>query len=127
MIYTLIMNKRSYDLPKKTLAIVEQMDEIIELDQNSALSTRQKYQEILNFVSGLIGEDSVKQIFGAADIDQIDLSELLISFRKIVDAYNKPVQDYERGQGIEQFNQLPLDQLTQLAGLLNQVTQQPHD
>lgn len=122
MIYTLIMNKKSYDLPKKTLAVVEAMDTVVQLDQDDSLSTRQKYQHIMDFEREILGEKAVEEIFGSNDIDQVDLSEVILAFRKIVDAYNKPVQDYERGCSLEAFNQLPLDKLTQLAELVKQAS-----
>ncbi|MBQ0058181.1 MAG: hypothetical protein KBT20_11045 [Bacteroidales bacterium] len=122
MIYTLIMNKKSYDLPKKTLAVVEAMDTVVQLDQDDSLSTRQKYQHIMDFEREILGEKAVEEIFGSNDIDQVDLSEVILAFRKIVDAYNKPVQDYERGSSLEAFNQLPLDKLTQLAELVKQAS-----
>lgn len=122
MIYTLIMNKKSYDLPKKTLAVVEAMDTVVQLDQDDSLSTRQKYQHIMDFEREILGEKAVEEIFGSNDIDQVDLSEVILAFRKIVDAYNKPVQDYERGISLEAFNQLPLDKLTQLAELVKQAS-----
>lgn len=122
MIYTLIMNKKSYDLPKKTLAVVEAMDTVVQLDQDGSLSTRQKYQHIMDFEREILGEKAVEEIFGSNDIDQVDLSEVILAFRKIVDAYNKPVQDYERGSSLEAFNQLPLDKLTQLAELVKQAS-----
>lgn len=122
MIYTLIMNKKSYDLPKKTLAVVEAMDTVVQLDQDDSLSTRQKYQHIMDFEREILGEKAVEEIFGSNDIDQVDLSEVILAFRKIVDAYNKPVQDYERSSSLDVFNQLPLDKLAQLAELVKQAS-----
>ena len=122
MIYTLIMNKKSYDLPKKTLAVVEAMDTVVQLDQDDSLSTRQKYQHIMDFEREILGEKAVDEIFGSNDIDQVDLSEVILAFRKIVDAYNKPVQDYERSSSLDVFNQLPLDKLAQLAELVKQAS-----
>jgi len=122
MIYTLIMNKKSYDLPKKTLAVVEAMDSVVQLDQDETLTTRQKYQHILDFERELLGDKNIIEIFGSDDLDQVDLSEILLAFRKIVDAYNKPVQDYERGASLDAINQLPLDKIAQLAELVKGAT-----
>lgn len=122
MIYTLIMNKKSYDLPKKTLEVVEAMDAVAQLDQDDSLTTRQKYQKILDFERELIGEKNIVEIFGSDELDQVDLTEVLLAFRKIVDAYNKPVQDYERSSSLDVFNQLPLDKLAQLAELVKQAS-----
>lgn len=121
MIYTLIINKKSYDLPKKTLDIVEAMDEVVQLDQNDKLTTRQKYEEILAFLNSLLGAKAVKEILGSEDITEMDLTDITLTFRKIVDAYNKPVRDYERSVGLADFNQLPIDKLVQLSELIKQA------
>ncbi len=124
MVYTLIIGKKSYDLPKKTISIVEQMDDIANIDANQSLSTREKYAAILDFVISLVGEDSAEAIFGSTSIDNVDLSEVLLAFRKIVDSYNRPVQEYEqkhRAEQLSSINQLPLDKLAQAANLIDKV------
>ena len=41
MTYTVIINDRSYDLPKKTLAITEALDQTAKVDELN-ISTREK-------------------------------------------------------------------------------------
>ncbi|MEI3212142.1 MAG: hypothetical protein V8S42_07410 [Lachnospiraceae bacterium] len=56
MTYTLIVGTKSYDLPKKTLAIVEKLDGVVALDKNPRMNTRDKYQSILNLEEELLGK-----------------------------------------------------------------------
>ena len=114
MVHTLIHNKKSYDLPKRTLDVVRKMDAVVELDQNTSMSLEQKYQHILDFICDILGEKSAEEILGTLELEDIDLSDTLITFRKIVDAYNKPVKDYEHERDFEMLNQLPLDKITKL-------------
>ena len=33
MVYTFIINGRSYDLPKKTVSVMEKMDDVLKVDE----------------------------------------------------------------------------------------------
>lgn len=121
MTYTLIVGTKSYDLPKKTLAIVEKLDGVVALDKNPRMNTRDKYQSILNLEEELLGKSNLEEILGATSLDDVDLSEVVITFRKIVDAYNKPVQEYDRAASTEAFNRIPVEKLNQLAALVKAI------
>ena len=43
MVYTVIINDRSYDLPSKTLKVVEEMERVSKIDEQKGLSIREKY------------------------------------------------------------------------------------
>ena len=117
MTYTLIVGTKSYDLPKKTLAIVEKLDGVVALDKNPRMNTRDKYQSILNLEEELLGKSNLEEILGATSLDDVDLSEVV----KIVDAYNKPVQEYDRAASTEAFNRIPVEKLNQLAALVKAI------
>ena len=121
MTYTLIVGTKSYDLPKKTLAIVEKLDGVVALDKNPRMNTRDKYQSILNLEEELLGKNNLEEILGATSLDDVDLSEVVITFRKIVDAYNKPVQEYDRAASTEAFNRIPVEKLNQMATLVKAI------
>ena len=121
MTYTLIVGTKSYDLPKKTLAIVEKLDGVVALDKNPRMNTRDKYQSILNLEEELLGKSNLEEILGATSLDDMYLSEVVITFRKIVDAYNKPVQEYDRAASTEAFNRIPVEKLNQLATLVKAI------
>ena len=110
MQYTVIINGKSYDLPPKTIGVVEEMEKVSNIDNVKGISIREKYQKIFDFVSGLVGADNAKEILGSDDIGKVDLSDVSLAFIKIVEAYDRPVRDYKteqmrsRMRGIESMN-----------------------
>ena len=120
MIYTVIINDRSYDLPKKTLAITEALEQTAKVDELN-IPTREKYRKVLDCVIGLLGKDAAVEARGSADLNEVDLSEVTIAFRKIVDGYNKPVQDYVNASGRGALDGMPIDQMTNLANAATKI------
>lgn len=98
MQYTIIANGKSYDLPPKTMGVVEELERVSEIDNAKGLSIREKFQTIYDFMVGLMGAENTKEILGSDDIDKVDLSDVSITFLKIVDAYDKPVSDHRTAQ-----------------------------
>ena len=121
MLHTVIINGRSYDLPKKTLVIAGKLDDVLRVDSANGLSVRQKYEKLHNFVKEIIGKEESESIFGSAILDEIDLSELTITTRRIIDAYEKPIADYQMEQNMEKINQLPIRQLESITKMAEAV------
>lgn len=111
MVYTVILNGHSYDLPAKTVSVWDALDQVLKLDSRKDLSLAQKYRKMLEFVAYLIGEDSISEVFGSADLDAIDTNEIALAVLKIKDAYEKPLHDYTLEQNMEQFNSLPIEKI----------------
>ncbi|MBQ7067051.1 MAG: hypothetical protein IJN92_09570 [Lachnospiraceae bacterium] len=111
MVYTIIVNNRSYDLPKKTLALAEKLDSVLKVDSVKGYTVRQKYQKLHDFMKELVGEDNAAEMFGSEDLSEIDLSELTLAVRKVVDAYDKPVADYSMEKNREKIESLPIEKL----------------
>lgn len=120
MIYTVIINDRSYDLPKKTLAITEALEQTAKVDELN-IPTREKYRKVLDCVISLLGKEAVVEALGSTDLNDVDLSEVTIAFRKIVDAYNRPVQDYVNASGRGALEGMPLQEMTALANAATQI------
>ncbi len=123
MTYTVIINGRSYDLPGKTLAVTEKLDDVVRTDRTPGVSVREKFQKTMNCLIDLMGRDSVEDALGSADIDSVDVNDITLAFRMIVDAYNKPLDDYTRAQGAGALAQLPIDKIVALADAAKQVSQ----
>lgn len=120
MIYTVIINDRSYDLPKKTLAITEALEQTAKVDELN-IPTREKYRKVLDCVISLLGKEAVVEALGSTDLNEVDLSEVTIAFRKIVDAYNRPAQDYVNASGRGALEGMPLQEMTALANAATQI------
>ena len=114
MIYTVIINDRSYDLPKKTMAITEKLDSTGQVDELD-IPVREKYRKVLDCVL------ATEEALGSTDLNEVDLSEVTIAFRKIVDAYNRPVQDYVNASGRGALEGMPLQEMTALANAATQI------
>ena len=123
MVYTIIVGNRSYDLPKKTLEVTEQMEKVIETDKAVGIGIREKFNTVFSYENDVLGSDAVKEILGSDNLDEVDLSEVTILFNKIHDAYNKPITDYKLSKSRESLNALPIDKVVELAKAANELPQ----
>ena len=62
MVHTVIVNGRSYDLPKKTISIASKLDEVLKTDAIRGLSVRQKYEKLHEFTKDVLGEETAKEV-----------------------------------------------------------------
>lgn len=115
MQYTAIINDHSYDLPKKTVAIAEEMDRIIRNDSVRGIPLRNKFQAAYTFVKQIIGAENARDVFGTDNFEDMDMSEVTIAFKTIYDAYQKPVNDYAAEQARHSFDSIPVDKLARLS------------
>lgn len=115
MVYTVIINGRSYDLPKKNLNIVGKIDEVMRVDGIKGLSVGQKFEKLHHFTKEVMGEENAREVLGTDILAEIDLSELTLSVRKIIDAYEKPIADYELEKASRKFDSIPTAKLDSLA------------
>lgn len=120
MLYTVIINDHSFDLPKKTLAVTEKLENVIRTDTRAGVSLREKYKVTYDCVANLIGPENAAEAIGAT-IDDCDVNDITLAFRMIVDAYNKPLEDYKTDRSAGNLNRLPLDKLMTLVEAAKQV------
>jgi hypothetical protein len=124
MNYTVIINGQSYDLPKKTMKVVEEMDKVAHIDNVKGIGIRDKFKALFDFISNLVGKENAKEILGSDKLDEVDLSEVTLAFAKIKDAYDKPLEDYNTDKSFQKLNSIPTDKIVQLASVANQMSQQ---
>lgn len=122
MQYTVIINGQSYDLPKKTMKVVEDMDRVAQIDSVKGIGIRDKFKKLFEFIRNLVGEENAKEILGSDNLDEVDLSEVTLAFKQIMDAYDKPIADYQAERTREKFNSLPIDKISNLAGAVDTMT-----
>lgn len=121
MEYTVIINEKSYDLPKKTIEVVEKIDAALKVDSIKGMGIRDRYQKLHNFIRELVGKENAEEILGGDTIDSIDLSDVTLATRKIIDAYDKPVADYEAEKAKSRLNALPIEKIISLANSAHQM------
>ena len=114
MEYTIIINGRSYDLPKKTVSVMEKMDGILKID-SCRMKARQKFEKMHEFVKDMIGEENAKEAFGTDNLEEMDRSELAITVLKMNDAYNQPLTDYKIEKMRATMNSMQTDKIAALA------------
>ena len=115
MVYTIISDEmQSYDLPGKTLKIVEKIEDVLKNDARKDLTIREKYKRLHAFVVDILGKEDAKEFLGTDKLDEMDLSVLSITAKKIIDAYDKPVDDYNRQRVQQTMDEIPLDKVTEL-------------
>lgn len=121
MEYTVIINGRSYDLPKKNISVMEQLDAVLKVDQLK-IRPRQKFEKVHAFLKDMLGEEHAKELFGSDSLDEIDLSELSIAVLKINDAYNQPLTDYKIEKIRATMSNMQTDKLTALANSASTIS-----
>ena len=115
MVYTVISDDmQSYDLPGKTLKIAEKIEDVIRNDARPDLSIREKYKRLHAFVVDILGKENAKEFLGTDTLDEMDLSVLTITVKKIMDAYDRPLDDYNRQKVQQTMDEIPLDKVTEL-------------
>ena len=115
MVYTIISDDmQSYDLPGKTLKVVEKIEDLSKADARKDLSIREKYKKQHAFVIDILGKEVAKEFLGGDKLEELDLSVLTITCKKIIDAYDRPVDDYNRSKVQQSLDEIPLDKVSEL-------------
>lgn len=115
MVYTIISDDmQSYDLPGKTLKVVEKIEALQRVDTNKDISIRDKYKKVHTFVADILGKEVAKEFLGTDKLEDMDLSVLTITAKKIIDAYDKPVDEYNMSKVQQTIDDIPLDKVTEL-------------
>ena len=121
MIYTIIAsNGQSYDLPAKTIAVMDSLNNILKIDQTD-LGLKQKYQKILEFAVNVLGAEAVKEILGSDKVNDIDVGELELIILKIKAAYDKPIEEYRTEQLENSLEGIPTEKLLALTKAVNTI------
>lgn len=121
MEYTVIINNQSYDLPKKTIKIMEDMEKVSKIDSVKGLGIRDKFKTMFDFIESLVGAENAKEILGSDKLDEVDLCDVTLTFKKIIDAYDRPLIEYQSQQIEDKLRQLPMDQVSNITGALNDL------
>lgn len=125
MEYTIIVNGRSYDLPKKTVAVMEKLDEVLKVDFVKGYNIRKKYEKLHTFMKDLVGEEETTEMFGSPNMEEIDLSDLTLAVKKVVDAYDKPINDYDAEKSRAKLDELPLDKIISMTKAAERMANVP--
>lgn len=117
MEYTLQINNREYELPKKTLAVEEKIEKIKKLCKDSKITTRTQYENKLNFITEMVGEDNAKEIFESNDINiaEMDLGEIDAAYRGVLDGFARPDRETVAKENLKVLGNPMIQQMLSIA------------
>ena len=122
MTYTVIAsNGQSYDLPSKTINVMEKLDVILKVDTQKGLTVKAKFQKLLDFCSDILGKEAIKDIFGTDKLENMDLSELTLLVLKIKDAYDEPITTYQNEKMFRDLDSIPSDKIVSMIDAVNKM------
>lgn len=122
MEYTINVNRKTYNLPPKTIATMEKLEEAVSVDNNRKMSLRNKFETLHGTIKEFLGDETSAEILGSSDFEKIDMSEITLTINKIIDAYDKPVQDYKNEQTRKMLSNIPMDKIVGLTKSLQTVS-----
>lgn len=115
MNYTIIIRGKSYELPAKTMKVVEKMEELERVDSDSRISIREKYRKVYDFFCMVVGKDNANEILGSDKLEEVDLNDITVAYLRIKQAYDKPIEDFNTNKTREKLDMLPLDKIIELS------------
>ena len=115
MVYTIISDDmQSYDLPARTIKLVEKFEALEKFDALPDVSIREKFKRLHSFIIEMLGKDVAREFLGGDKLDEIDTNLLTLTYKKIVDAYEKPLNEYNTAKVQHSLDEIPLDRMTEL-------------
>lgn len=105
MEYTIIEDGKSYDLPKHSVKISNEMESIEKFKAN-AKSVKDQLKKMYGFCCEMLGDESAGELLG--DFEDSDPNMINIVYLDIVEAYRKPIEDYEREKQSETLSRYDL-------------------
>ena len=115
MVYTIISDDmQSYDLPARTIKLVEKFEALEKFDAMPDVSIREKFKRLHSFIVDMLGKDVAREFLKGDKLDEIDTNLLTLTYKKIVDAYEKPINDYSMEKVQHSLDEMPLDRMTEL-------------
>lgn len=82
-------NGKTYELPKKTMAIVQKEDAMY----TKSASLAEQYMKQFEYAYAVLGEENIVEILGSSDVNEVDLSEITLLCNMIDEAYMKKIND----------------------------------
>lgn len=114
MIYTLIKNSQSYDLPEFSMHVSDEVDRINAMVANPNTKKKDIYQNIVNFIVEEIGTENATEVLKTLDVNNVDLQETYLCFLDIVKAYNRPMRNAQADEMKETLDSAELDKMLEI-------------
>lgn len=76
---------------------------------------------MFDFIESLVGAENAKEILGSDKLDEVDLCDVTLTFKKIIDAYDKPLEEYQTQQMEDQMRRIPVEQMAGITHALDSI------
>ena len=117
MNYNIEINGNILELPQYTISVMEKIEQVEKKTNSSSGTTKSKLQGLYNFLVDLVGEENVENAIGK--FEDSDPNNINIAYLSVVRAYNKPLDDFEIKQHLEQINELNNSDIAKLGDTIS--------
>ena len=117
MNYNIEINGNILELPQYTISVMEKIEQVENKTNSASGTTKSKLQGLYNFLVDLVGEENVENAIGK--FEDSDPNNINIAYLSVVRAYNKPLDDFEMKQHLEQINELNNSDIAKLGDTIS--------
>lgn len=111
MEYTVILNGESIDLPNYSIKISEKLEKV-EISNLSNKDFKSKCKVMYDFIVEIIGKENTIKFIGK--FEDSDPNSINILYLKIVESYNRPLNDFQKSQSEEKIDTEQMDKVIEL-------------
>ena len=105
MEYCVELNGGMYTLPPYTNKVRSKINRLSTDDLNEKADDFNRFINKHEFIKELIGKDAALEVFGAEEMEDIDLNLITICYVRILRAYEKDVAELEREDKLASLSQ----------------------
>ena len=118
MNYSFEINGNVIELPKYTISVMEKIEQV-EKNTNAPGTMKSKLQTMYNFLCDLVNRDKVEEVIGK--FVDADPNNINIAYLSVIREYNKPLNDFEMSEGLEQIRELNNSDIAKLGDTISKL------
>lgn len=102
-----MLNKKSFDLPKKTIGIMQKIEDLLEIEkqyEDKEIKVIECVHAEYDFLIAILGEKKTAEYLGSNDINEIDINEVSVAIVHILNAYKDKVENVRMEYAQKQLN-----------------------
>lgn len=118
MIYSVKLNGKSYELPKKTLAVghrLERFSELPVLYEKKELKLEEVLQEQYEFIVESLGNENAAALIGTEILEEADIDDVTFTVMAIVKAYTEKAMKAQLDNQVAPYRAIMADKDVQKA------------
>lgn len=122
MQYELMYNNLGYPLPKYTVKMSKEMEEIDKQNASMSVSQDRKYKTMYDFVRKTVGSEAAMEIFETDNFEEVDLNVITISYLGIRTGYDRPLLQAKRAA-----NSIAIDENDKTVQTIMKILEKPEE